>query len=233
MEVKKEDQLVHKKFWSNKPGSNFEHDHLRPTRQKGMIAWSPTRIWKTKIYQSYTSRLVCPKTRFLEMYSHVLDAPCKMRKEILSGLWLPSKVPGIAPKVALSDTALWLAESRIASKPWAKFKIDSKWNPVVILNPQKLLLQVIEAERPDGILLTFGGQTALNCGIQLESGGFLKKYNVRVLGTPISSIEWTEDRAVFATKMAEIGEKVAPRWGVRVTSDTVDHVSFEWVFHVD
>lgn len=71
--------------------------------------------------------------------------------------------------------------------------------------------QVIEAERPDGILLTFGGQTALNCGIELEAGGFLKKYNVRVLGTPISSIEWTEDRAVFATKMAEIGEKVAPR----------------------
>lgn len=70
--------------------------------------------------------------------------------------------------------------------------------------------QVINSERPDGILLTFGGQTALNCGVELKNQKILEKYNVKVLGTPISSIEMTEDRKVFAEKMKEIGEKVAP-----------------------
>eukprot|EP00112_Aurelia_sp_Birch-Aquarium-sp1_P004515 Seg1512.1 transcript_id=Seg1512.1/GoldUCD/mRNA.D3Y31 product="CAD protein" protein_id=Seg1512.1/GoldUCD/D3Y31 len=70
--------------------------------------------------------------------------------------------------------------------------------------------QVIEWERPDGILLAFGGQTALNCGIELEESGVFEKYKVMVLGTPIQSIEWTEDRQLFAEKMAEIGEHVAP-----------------------
>ena len=72
------------------------------------------------------------------------------------------------------------------------------------------VIQVIESERPDGILLTFGGQTGLNCGIALRSNGVLEKYNVRVLGTPITSIEWTEDRKIFAEQMAQIGEHVAP-----------------------
>ncbi|XP_067677512.1 multifunctional protein CAD-like [Haliotis asinina] len=70
--------------------------------------------------------------------------------------------------------------------------------------------QVIRSERPDGILLTFGGQTALNCGIQLTDRGVLEKYSVRVLGTQVASIEWTEDRKIFAEKMAEIKEHVAP-----------------------
>lgn len=70
--------------------------------------------------------------------------------------------------------------------------------------------QVIRSERPDGILLTFGGQTALNCGVQLTNSGILDEYNVRVLGTQVKSIEWTEDRKVFAEKMAEINEHVAP-----------------------
>lgn len=72
------------------------------------------------------------------------------------------------------------------------------------------LLQVIKNERPDGVLLTFGGQTALNCGVQLTKTGVLEKYAVKVLGTQVASIEWTEDREVFANKMAEIGESVAP-----------------------
>ena len=72
------------------------------------------------------------------------------------------------------------------------------------------LLQVIRNERPDGILLTFGGQTALNCGLELRRRGVLDTYNVRVLGTPLQSILWTEDRQLFADKMAEIGEHVAP-----------------------
>ncbi|KAM4694497.1 multifunctional protein CAD [Discoglossus pictus] len=70
--------------------------------------------------------------------------------------------------------------------------------------------QVIKNERPDGILLTFGGQTALNCGVELTKLGVLEKYSVRVLGTPVSSIEMTEDRKVFVEKMEEIGEHVAP-----------------------
>jgi len=65
-------------------------------------------------------------------------------------------------------------------------------------------------ERPDGVLLTFGGQTALNCGVQLNKQNVFREYNVEILGTPISSIEWTEDRHVFAEKLCEINEKVAP-----------------------
>uniref|UniRef100_A0A8D2JFS3 Carbamoyl-phosphate synthetase 2, aspartate transcarbamylase, and dihydroorotase n=1 Tax=Varanus komodoensis TaxID=61221 RepID=A0A8D2JFS3_VARKO len=70
--------------------------------------------------------------------------------------------------------------------------------------------QVIKNERPDGILLTFGGQTALNCGVELTKAGVLERYHVRVLGTPVASIEMTEDRKVFVEKMEEIGEHVAP-----------------------
>jgi len=69
---------------------------------------------------------------------------------------------------------------------------------------------VIKNERPDGILLSFGGQTALNCGVALKNSHILENYEVQVLGTPVESIEWTEDREVFAEKMREIGEQVAP-----------------------
>jgi carbamoyl-phosphate synthase, large subunit len=67
--------------------------------------------------------------------------------------------------------------------------------------------QVIEKERPDGILLSFGGQTALNCGVALYKSGVLEKYNVQVLGTPIQAIIDTEDREIFAGKLAEINVK--------------------------
>lgn len=69
---------------------------------------------------------------------------------------------------------------------------------------------MIKNERPDGVLLTFGGQTALNCGVDLTRLGVLEKYQVRVLGTPVASIEMTEDRKVFVEKMEEINEHVAP-----------------------
>ena len=65
--------------------------------------------------------------------------------------------------------------------------------------------RVIEKERPDGILLSFGGQTALNCGVALDRDGTLYKYNVKVLGTPVKSIEDTEDRERFVTRLTEIG----------------------------
>lgn len=68
--------------------------------------------------------------------------------------------------------------------------------------------QVIKAERPSGILLTFGGQTALNCGVELERAGVFKKYNINILGTQISSIIATEDRQIFAERVAEIGMKI-------------------------
>ena len=67
--------------------------------------------------------------------------------------------------------------------------------------------QVIEKERPDGILLSFGGQTALNCGVALYKSGVLEKYNVQVLGTPVQAIIDTEDREIFAGKLAEINVK--------------------------
>ena len=67
--------------------------------------------------------------------------------------------------------------------------------------------KVIEKERPDGILLAFGGQTALNCGVELYQSGVLEKYNVRVLGTPVQAIMDTEDRELFVKKLDEIGVK--------------------------
>lgn len=69
---------------------------------------------------------------------------------------------------------------------------------------------MIKSERPDGILLSFGGQTALNCGVKLKQSGTLRQYNVKVLGTPVSSIEMTEDRQKFAEELAKISEPVAP-----------------------
>ena len=62
--------------------------------------------------------------------------------------------------------------------------------------------KVIEKEKPDGVLLSFGGQTALNCGTQLHRSGVFEKYNVRVLGTPVEAIMNTEDREIFAGKLA-------------------------------
>ena len=67
--------------------------------------------------------------------------------------------------------------------------------------------RVIQKERPDGILLSFGGQTALNCGVELFKSGVLSKYNVRVLGTPVQAIMDTEDHELFVTKLNEINVK--------------------------
>lgn len=67
--------------------------------------------------------------------------------------------------------------------------------------------RVIEKERPDGILLSFGGQTALNCGVALYQSGVLEKYNVQVLGTPVQAIMDTEDRELFVEKLNEIDVK--------------------------
>lgn len=68
--------------------------------------------------------------------------------------------------------------------------------------------KVIRKEKPDGILLAFGGQTALNCGVELDKKGVFKKYNIEVLGTPIKAIKKTEDRELFNNELDSIGVKV-------------------------
>jgi len=68
--------------------------------------------------------------------------------------------------------------------------------------------QIVERERPDGILLGFGGQTALNCGVALEEAGVFETYGVQVLGTSVQTIRETEDRGLFISRLAEIDAKV-------------------------
>ncbi len=74
--------------------------------------------------------------------------------------------------------------------------------------------KVVARENPDGILLSFGGQTALNCGIELFRSGMLEKYNLRVLGTPVQAIIDTEDRENFVTKLGEIKIKTPRSFAV-------------------
>ena len=79
--------------------------------------------------------------------------------------------------------------------------------------------RIIQKERPDGILLAFGGQTALNCGVELYQSGVLDKYNVRVLGTPVQAIMDTEDRELFIEKLDEIGVKTIKSHAVENIED--------------
>ncbi|WP_026474632.1 carbamoyl-phosphate synthase (glutamine-hydrolyzing) large subunit [Alkaliflexus imshenetskii] len=81
--------------------------------------------------------------------------------------------------------------------------------------------QVFKKEKPDGLLLAFGGQTALNCGVQLFEQGLLEKYNVEVLGTPVKSIIDTEDREIFAGKLAEIDVKTPKSIAVTSVNDAL------------
>ena len=82
--------------------------------------------------------------------------------------------------------------------------------------------KVIEKEKPDGILLSFGGQTGLNCGIELQNSGILKKHNVRVLGTPVRSIELTEDRELFNLELQKININVPKSIAVNSTKDALE-----------
>ena len=77
--------------------------------------------------------------------------------------------------------------------------------------------KVIERERPDGIMLAFGGQTALNCGVELYESGVLERHGVKVLGTPVRAIMDTEDRELFVRKLDQIGVKT-------IKSEAVDNV---------
>ena len=79
--------------------------------------------------------------------------------------------------------------------------------------------KVIQKEAPQGILLAFGGQTALNCGVDLYKGGILEKYNVKVLGTPVQAIMDTEDRELFNEKLAQINVKTIKSHAVETIED--------------
>jgi carbamoyl-phosphate synthase large subunit len=79
--------------------------------------------------------------------------------------------------------------------------------------------KVIQKEKPEGILLAFGGQTALNCGVELYQKGILEKYGVRVLGTPVQAIMDTEDRELFAGKLREIDVKTPRSIAVTTIED--------------
>ncbi|CAH1760453.1 7150_t:CDS:2 [Entrophospora sp. SA101] len=83
------------------------------------------------------------------------------------------------------------------------------------------LTYIIERERPDGILLTFGGQTGLNVGIKLEQMGVLSRLGVKVLGTPIRTLEVSEDRDLFAKALAEIDIPVAQSTAVNTVDDAL------------
>ncbi|KAI9209868.1 carbamoyl-phosphate synthase [Polychytrium aggregatum] len=89
------------------------------------------------------------------------------------------------------------------------------------VNPE-YIEYVLEKEKPDGILLTFGGQTALNCGVALEHNGALKRHNVKVLGTPIRTLELSEDRDLFAKALMEIGIPVARSTAVETVDAALD-----------
>ncbi|MCK4614601.1 MAG: ATP-grasp domain-containing protein, partial [Thermoplasmata archaeon] len=82
--------------------------------------------------------------------------------------------------------------------------------------------KVIEKEEPEGILLGFGGQTALNVGVELAKRGVLKKHNVKVLGTPIEAILNTEDRDLFVSKLQEIGLKTPVSDAVTSVKDALN-----------
>ncbi len=85
--------------------------------------------------------------------------------------------------------------------------------------------KVIAKERPDGILLAFGGQTALNCGVALYESGILDKYDLKVLGTPVRAIMDTEDRELFVKKLDEIGVKTIKSEAVNSVNDALEAAS--------
>ena len=92
----------------------------------------------------------------------------------------------------------------------ATIQTDTRFADQVYLLPvtPNYVESIVEKERPDGIMLAYGGQTALNCGVKLEEAGILKKYDVKVLGTQVDGIKNTEDRQLFKDSMREAGVPV-------------------------
>ncbi|HLI08817.1 MAG TPA: carbamoyl-phosphate synthase (glutamine-hydrolyzing) large subunit [Ktedonobacteraceae bacterium] len=136
--------------------------------------------------------------------------PCKVRKVLVLGAGALKigqsgefDYSGSQALKALREEGIStvLVNPNIATIQTSKLLADSVYFlPVTPFFVEK----IIEKERPDGILLSFGGQTALNCGVELFRSGVLEKYDVRILGTPISAIMLTEDRQAFAQHLREL-----------------------------
>ncbi|MCK7538813.1 MAG: hypothetical protein MZV63_51665 [Marinilabiliales bacterium] len=94
----------------------------------------------------------------------------------------------------------------------------------------KFVERVIEREKPDGILLSFGGQTALNCGTALFRDGVFEKHGVKVLGTPVEAIMDTEDRELFVHKLDEISVRTPRSIAVTTVDDALKASEKAWDF---
>jgi len=119
----------------------------------------------------------------------------------------------------------------------ATIQTDPQLSDNVYLLPinVKYVEKVIKKEKPDGILLAFGGQTALNVGVELNEQGLLEKYNIRVLGTPIEAIETTEDRNLFVKAMEKSNVQVCRSQAVNSYSDAlkaVEEIGFPCMIRV-
>ncbi|MBC7092108.1 MAG: carbamoyl phosphate synthase large subunit, partial [Nitrososphaeria archaeon] len=114
-------------------------------------------------------------------------------------------------------------ETVLVNSNIATIQTDPKMADKVYLLPTtaEFVEKVIEKERPDGILLGFGGQTALNCSFELYNRGVLEKYGVRVLGTSVESINTTSDRQLFRKTMEENGIPVLPSEAVTNVEDAL------------
>jgi len=82
--------------------------------------------------------------------------------------------------------------------------------------------EIIKKEKPDGIIVSMGGQTALNCAVDIYGAGIFDKYNVEVLETPIDVVINTEDRQIFSDKLNEIDEKIAESYAVYSVEEAVE-----------
>lgn len=111
-----------------------------------------------------------------------------------------------------------LVNPNIATVQTSKFLTDTIYFLPV---NAAFVTKIIEKEKPDAILLSFGGQTALNCGMALHKKGILKKYNVAVLGTPISSIILSEDRQKFADHLEKIAVSTPPSKAAKSTREAI------------
>ena len=122
------------------------------------------------------------------------------------------KVVLINPNIATNQTSKGLAD-KIYFLPVTPYFVE----------------QIIKKDKPDAIALSFGGQTALNCGVALHESGILKKYGVKVLGTPVKSIQLTEDRDLFKKELNKIDIKSPISYACNTIADakkyiqTVDH----------
>ena len=119
----------------------------------------------------------------------------------------------------------------------ATIQTDTRFANKVYLLPvnRYYINQIIEKELPDSIMLGFGGQTALNCGVSLHDEGILDKYKIQVLGTPINSIKITEDRQQFKTAMIKSNVPVlesSPAYNLREALDVADKIGYPVIIRV-